>query len=157
MSRTDVSGPIGCHETSMNTYKSTLRNTTEDRGSRLHCGGSLKSCKLYVNVFKNCANYPLSARLYRWCKKKGHRLSRVQIEVLQGHAASVICAEKWFFSVKTTPTTASSKLWHSPTKLHDVITEDRSLKNYIRCREKLMYYYQLKGARGGAVGWGTAR
>jgi len=45
----------------------------------------------------------LSAHLYRWCKKTGHRLSRVQIEVLQGHAASVKGAEKGFFSAKNYP------------------------------------------------------
>jgi hypothetical protein len=44
----------------------------------------------------------LPARLYRWCKKTGQRLSRVQIEVLQGHAASVLGAEERFFSAKTT-------------------------------------------------------
>ena len=97
----DVSGPIGCHETSVNTYKSILRNTPEDRRSRLHRGGSLKSCKQRVNVFKNCVIYLLfplrmflSAHLYRWRKKTGHRLSRVQIQVLQGHVASVLVAKK---------------------------------------------------------------
>jgi len=55
----DVARPIGCHETSVNIYKSMLCNTTENRRSRLHRGGSLKSRKQYVHVFESCANYPV--------------------------------------------------------------------------------------------------
>jgi len=55
-------------------------------------------------------------------------MSRARIDVLQGNGASVIGAEKRLFSAKTTQTTVSSKLWHSPTKLHEVITEDCNLK-----------------------------
>jgi hypothetical protein len=70
----------------------------------------------------------VSVRLYRWCKKTEHRLSRVQIEVLQGHDAFVLGAEERFFYATTTPTAVSSKLWQSPTKLHDAISENRNLK-----------------------------
>jgi hypothetical protein len=43
------------------------------------------------------------------------------------------------------------------TKLHDVISEGRNLKNNIRCwGENYVYYYNAWGARSGAVGWGTA-
>jgi hypothetical protein len=41
-------GPIGCPETSVHNYHSTLRNTPEECISHLHSGGSLKS--RYVNV-----------------------------------------------------------------------------------------------------------
>jgi len=36
-------GLIGCPETSATSYQSTLRNITEERTSRLHRGGSVKS------------------------------------------------------------------------------------------------------------------
>jgi hypothetical protein len=36
-------GPIGCPETSVHNYHSTLYNTPEERRSLLHRGGSLKS------------------------------------------------------------------------------------------------------------------
>jgi len=59
MLRTDVSGPTGCHETSANTYKSTLRNITKDRRSRLHRGGSLKSRKTIFSCFRKLCQLPL--------------------------------------------------------------------------------------------------
>jgi hypothetical protein len=36
-------GPIGCPETSVKDWYSTLRSTPEERGSHEHCGESLKS------------------------------------------------------------------------------------------------------------------
>ena len=101
------------------------------------CFGSLFVSILCINTLMFSKIVPitpfplrklLSVRLCRLCVQTGNRLSRVQIGVLQGHAASTISAEKRFFSAKTTPTTVFSKLRHSPTKLHDVITEDRNLK-----------------------------
>jgi hypothetical protein len=50
-------GPIGCPETSVQNYHSTLRNIPEERRYHLHRGGSLKSdmAKLIV-AFRNFAN-----------------------------------------------------------------------------------------------------
>jgi hypothetical protein len=39
-------GPIGCPETSIRNYHSTLRKTPEERKSHLHRGGSLKSLSI---------------------------------------------------------------------------------------------------------------
>jgi len=36
-------GPIGCLDTPVTNYRSTLRNNPEERRSQLHRGGSLKS------------------------------------------------------------------------------------------------------------------
>jgi len=36
-------GPLGCPETSITNYQSTLRNIPEERKSDLRCGGSLNS------------------------------------------------------------------------------------------------------------------
>jgi hypothetical protein len=44
-------GPIGCPETSVKNYHSTLRNIPEQRRSHQHHGGGLKSWKLrYVLI-----------------------------------------------------------------------------------------------------------
>ena len=45
-------GPIGCPETSVKYYHSTLRNIPEERISHQHRGGSLKS--RVVGVFVAC-------------------------------------------------------------------------------------------------------
>jgi hypothetical protein len=45
-------GPTGCHETSVTYYQSTLRNIPEERRSRLHRGGSLKSCISCLHSFR---------------------------------------------------------------------------------------------------------
>jgi len=48
-----------CPETSVTNYQSKLRNIPEERISHLHCGGSLKSCKIKINKVKNvkCSRY----------------------------------------------------------------------------------------------------
>ena len=192
MSRTDVSGQIGCHETSMNTYKSTLRNTTEDRGSRLHRSGSLKSRKQFLMFSKivqitpfpllmfskilQITPFPLlmfskivqitpfslkEARISTYVqmvKKLGHRLSCVQIEVLQYMLSPLYAQKSGSFLPKLprqqSPLNYGIVLPNYTTSLPKTVI----LKNYIRCRE-LIYYYQLRGvgASGDAVGWGTAR
>ena len=40
--------PIGCMETTVTKYHSTLRNISEERGYFVHRGGSLKSRKVAV-------------------------------------------------------------------------------------------------------------
>ena len=44
-------GPIGCPETSVRNYRSTLRNIPEERRSHLHRGGSLKS-RMKITLLK---------------------------------------------------------------------------------------------------------
>ena len=159
MSRTDVSGQIGCHETSMNTYKSTLRNTTEDRGSRLHRSGSLKSRKQFLMFSKIVQITPFSLKEARistyvqMVKKLGHRLSCVQIEVLQYMLSPLYAQKSGSFLPKLprqqSPLNYGIVLPNYTTSLPKTVI----LKNYIRCRE-LIYYYQLRGvgASGDAVG-----
>jgi hypothetical protein len=45
-------GALGCPETSVTTYQSTLRNIPEERISRLHRGGSLKQFTVCNNLKK---------------------------------------------------------------------------------------------------------
>lgn len=41
-------GPIGCPQTSVNKYQSTLRNIPEEREPHLHLGGSLKQKHIWL-------------------------------------------------------------------------------------------------------------
>jgi hypothetical protein len=43
-------GPIGCPETSVQNYHSTLHNIPEERRSHLHRGGSLKTRMFHSSV-----------------------------------------------------------------------------------------------------------
>jgi hypothetical protein len=45
-------GPLGCPETSVQNYHSTLRNNAEERRSHLHLGGSLKCRKVLALLCK---------------------------------------------------------------------------------------------------------
>jgi hypothetical protein len=50
-------GPIGCLETSVTNYQSTLRNVPEERSSRVHLGGSLKSLRIFIVYTKKCHQF----------------------------------------------------------------------------------------------------
>jgi hypothetical protein len=56
-------GPIGCPETSVKDYHSTLRNIPEECRSYEHRGGSLKSrvCFALAQGYQHAAREPLAA------------------------------------------------------------------------------------------------
>jgi hypothetical protein len=56
-------GPIGCPETSVHNYYSTLRNIPEERRSYVHGGGSLKSRVVRLN-FQLRENHAKEGRTY---------------------------------------------------------------------------------------------
>jgi hypothetical protein len=70
--------PIGCTETSVHNYHSTLRNIPEESRSHLHCSGSLKSRK---ERYSCTLSWPspldggqwLTSRPGRFTPGKGHR------------------------------------------------------------------------------------
>ena len=61
-------GPIGCPETSLTNYQSTLSKLPEELRSHLHCGGSLKSHNVALFYVGSLLFFPLRrlANLYHF-------------------------------------------------------------------------------------------
>jgi hypothetical protein len=97
-------GPIGCLETSVTNYQSTLRNIPEEQKSHLHLGRSLilsiqENLCIFWHLYKFNLNTIKGPQTYIRVSHKTYLLTETSKELVEEKQPTLLCSIYWLLHV----------------------------------------------------------